>query len=561
MLPAMERPAPDPTSSPEQLATPERGMLLRSAALIAIATVASRVGGLVRESTITSLFRAGVVTDAFYMAYLIPDMIRVLVLSGILSVIFIPLFSDLAASEGLERAKRMSGQFLTLTVLVGLTCTLLGILGAPAFLWVTTLISPPAPSQDPALIPLATHLTRLLFPMLVFSGLSGLLQSVLNSLHDYRTPAWAPVWFNIVFIVLLWTVAWLQPGWLTPELLALGSVLGMVMQVVVQLPALRRAGVWFELPVLADPHWRRFVRDLPAAFIGYAALVTNAFVDRAFAFGMGDVVTTAQYLALRLQQLPNGIIAVTLVTALFPTVSQKLSLGKTEAAAEDFYLALRLAAMALIPATAFLAVLATPIVRLLFNHGEFTQVPEALPLTAEGTLSYALATFPLGAGLFTTRLFFAVHDRSTPVRLGLAAILLNYVADWYLAKVLNLGLMGLAFSSTIVSTFIFVGGLMALRHRLPGMERWLHRPETWRVLTLSGGYAVVVWGIAQVVDFSIPLVARSSRTTPEWADLLYLLMMLGGSIGFLVALGALLKVEEVQTLIRVLRRRKAAVTD
>jgi len=544
------------SSSADQLRPPSRSSLLRSAVIIAFATVGSRVGGLAREATITALFGAGVVTDAFYMAYMIPDMLRVLVLSGILSVIFIPLYADLAVREGVDRAKRMSGQFLTLTLLVGSACTIFGILSAPVFIAMTKLISPPSPDQNPELMPLATYLTRLLFPILMFTGLSGLLQSVLNSLHDYKTAAFAPIWFNVVFVVLMWGIAWTQPEWLTGEMLALASIAGMVVQVVVQLPALRRLGVWFEWPQLRDAHWVRFVRDLPAAFIGYAALVTNSFVDRAFAFGMGEVTTTAQFLSIRLQQLPIGIIAVTLVTALFPSIAQKVSLDKREEASEDFYLALRLCAMSLLPATAFLAVWCTPIVRLLFNSGKFAEVPANLHLTADGTLAYALATFPLGVGLFTTRLFFAVQDRTTPVRLGLIAIAINYVADWILVKVFELGLMGLALSSTIVSSFVFFFGLFALRQRLPGITQWGMRHETWRVLALSALYALAAWGVARGVDATIPLLSTSSNTTPKWADLLYLLSALVGSLLFLVGGAALLKVEEVKTLARVLRKRK-----
>lgn len=554
----MAAPAPAPDSG-DALRTPARGVLLRSAAVIALATIVSRILGLGRETTITSLFPTGVVTDAFYMAYSIPDLVRVLVLSGILSAIYIPLYAEVAAQQGVERAKKMAGQFLSLTVLVGLACTLLGILFAPQIIGLTSLISPPSPDQDPQLMPLAIELTRYLFPMLLFTGLSGLLQSVFNSLHDYRTPAWAPLWFNLVFIVIMLTLHWLFPDWKTPQTMCVATVLGMVCQVAVQLPALRRHGISFARPELGDPHWRKFAGLVPAAFIGYAALVTNSFVDRAFAFGLGDVVTTAQYLSLRLQQLPNGIIAVTLVTALFPTIAQKLSLGEREGAAEDLYLAIRLSATALLPATLFLIIWAAPIVRLLFNHGEFAKVPEALPLTAQGVMTYALAMYPLGAGMFVTRTFFAINDSRTPVIFGLTAIVLNYCCDYLLATILGWGLMGIALSSTIVSSYIFLGGLWVLRGQFPEMRRWLMRPETGKVLLLAVLYGAVMWGIARGCEVVLPILRGTETQTPIMADLLYLAGMMGVSLAVLAGGAVLLKMEEVQALRRVMRKRSMPV--
>ncbi|HYE77353.1 MAG TPA: murein biosynthesis integral membrane protein MurJ, partial [bacterium] len=520
------------------------------------ATILSRVTGLGRESTITGLLEVGVATDAYYMALAIPDILRYLVLSGFLGAIFIPLFADVAARRGLADAKTMAGQFLTLTVIIGTLATGVGMLLAPQFIALTQLISP-TQGTTPEMIQQAIVLTRIVFPVLLTTALMGLLAGILNSLHDYHTPAWAPIWYNLVFIAGMVGIHLAAPRYVTAETMAVVTVAGAIVQVVVQFPALARQGVHWRMPQFNDPLWRSFVTQIPAAFIGYAALVTNTFVDRAFAFGMEPVMLTAQYLSIRVQQLPVGVFTATLVTALFPSVAQKLSLGRTDEAMEDLYLGLRMCGLTLLPCTVFLMVWSVPVIRLLFNHGEFRENPRALQETAPALAAYATSLFTAAGVAFTTRTFFAIHDRRTPVVMGLSSILLNYAADYLLSKTYNLRLVGIAYSSLIVTGFSFFGSLAIISRGYPVIRRWPFRPETGKMVLLSLLYAAFAQGLAMLCNRLLPLIGPTNHLTPKLADLAYLTAMLAISVIFLLGVAALLRMEEIAVLRRILRRRRS----
>ena len=338
--------------------------------------------------------------------------------------------------------------------------------------------------------------------------------------------------------------------------MAVVTVLGTVMQVLVQLPSLKRQGIWFRSPIIRDSAWTKFIGLVPAAFIGYSALVTNSFVDKSFAFGMGEVQTTAQYLAIRVQQLPTGVFSITFVTALFPTIAQKLKLEQPREAMDDMYLAIRLCALTLFPCTIFLAVWSIPIIRLLFNHGEFAENDQALELTANALAVYALAVFTTGGSLFTTRTFFAIDDRRTPVILGITIIALNYVFDYLFASVLGWGLEGIALSNLIITSVTFFGGLTVLAGRFPEIKGWLFRKESLRVLLLSALYGGFAYGLRLLIDAAWPTVAASRHVTGKTTDLIYLVLMLVVSIAFLAGVATVLKMEEIEQIKRIIKRKR-----
>ncbi|MEO7995289.1 MAG: murein biosynthesis integral membrane protein MurJ [bacterium] len=564
--PSADPPAPEagsasPHAAHDRLHTPARGFLLRSAVVIAFATIASRVLGLGRETAITTLIGSDYHSDALYMAMVLPEIIRYLILSGVLSVIFIPLFAELASERGLEKAKLAAGQFLTLSLIAGIALSVIGSLLAPQIIWLTTLVSPPRPEQNPQLIPLSIELTRLMFPLMIFTGVSGIMQGILNSLHDYRSPAWAPIWFNLIFIVGMALCHQFWPSLVTPQVMCLMMIAGAALQALVQLGPIARQGVRWLWPEFSDPMWVRFMRLVPAAFIGYASLVTNNFVDRSFAFGMQEGSNTALWLASRVQQLPTAIFTVTLITALFPSVAQKLAQQKPAEAMDDFYLALRLCGLTLLPCMVFLWVWATPIVRVLFNHGKFQDSPDALPLTAQALAIYGLALFNTAGMMFTTRLLFAVKDNRTPVILGFLSVPINYGLDWLFTVPIHLQLGGVALSTFFVTGITFALGLAVLGRHFPVMGSWWRIPATWRVAALSATYALFGWGVAQGIEHVWPVVAASNGHTPFWGDVVYLLAAMALSLVFIVGMGALLKMEEIDVLKRIIARKRGGGGD
>jgi len=455
---------PDEIKSNGGVKIPSGRFLAFSALIVMVATILSRLLGLVREMTIAHIYGATGNTDAFYLAFNIPELIRTLIISGVLSTIFIPIFADFRENKSFEVAKRVTTEIFSFTTLIAVCTVVLGIVFAPAVIRGAEIIS--FRKIDPQTMATAIQLTRLLFPMLIFIALNGLIQGILNSLHDYKTPAFAPLIFNVAVISTLIYCKVSNPDFDNIRVLAVAVVAGVFLQYLVQLPALKSHGfILFKIPDFTHEAFVKFKDLAPAAMLGYATMVINSFVDKAIAFGLVEGGITTLYLGFRVQQLPYSIFGVTIVTVLFPLMAQHIAAKRFNDLKNAINMGVRMLAFTIIPSSVFFMAMSTTVIRVLFSHGEFQNFAQGVEWTADALKYYTFGIFPAVSLLLISRVFFSFQDTKTPLKAGAVMVVVNFCLDQLLGS--HFGIKGIAFATSIVSFLNCTILLYFLKSRLP----------------------------------------------------------------------------------------------
>jgi putative peptidoglycan lipid II flippase len=520
-------------------ATTAHGGVVRAAAVVGAATLASRILGFFRDLVVALVFGAGPATDAFFVAFRLPNLLRRLVGEGALSSAFIPVFTDYLTTrprtELIRMFRAVSGGMVV--ILAGLT--LAGVVGAPLLVRVMA----PGFFADPARGLLTVQLTRLMFPYLFFVGLGALAMGMLNAHRHFVTPALAPVMLNLAMIGAILGVA---PHLREPVFgLAIGVLVGGLGQLVIQLPALARRGL-LVAPTLDRHHpaVRRIVRLMTPVALGQSATQLNILVDTIIASFLVEGSVSYLYYADRLVEFPLGVFGIAIATAVLPTLSEQAATGNPTALRATQSFALRLAAFISLPAAVGLFVLREPLVRVLYQRGQFGPVETAQTAWALGFYAFGLVGFAsvkIGA-----QAFYALGDTRTPVKVAVAAMALNSVLAITLAFPLRHG--GLALATACAATANALALAWLLRHRLgaAGAAAVPGARAAWaRILGASGALAVALQVAAWLWP---PPVGRA-------AEALWLAGMVGGGALLYFATHAALGSEEVAYARRVLGRR------
>jgi putative peptidoglycan lipid II flippase len=435
--------------------------VVRALGSIGAATLASRIVGFVRDVIVARAFGAGPLTDAFFVAYRVPNILRRLLGEGALSTAVVPVFSDYlvtrdrAAFERLLRATR-GAALVALSVV-----TIAGMAAAP---WVVAVMAPGF-GRDPAQQSLAVTLTRRMFPYLLLVGLSALTMGTLNAHGRFFAAALGPAVLNVGMIVCVLALsAHVNPPILS---LAIGVLVGGVAQLAVQLPELRQAGLPLGVSVeLRHPALRRIGRLLLPSVFGLAGVQVTVFVNTLLASVLRPGSISYLYYADRVMEFPLGIFGIALASASLPAMSRQAAAGDTPALARTLGFALRLSFFSALPAAVGLVMLRLPITRVLFERGEFTSTDTA-------ATAWALAWYAVGLPAFSgTRIaaqtFYALGDARTPVVIGILSVAVNIG--------MAIGLMGpmahagLAFASSGSSYVNLVILLWLARGRLGGLQ-------------------------------------------------------------------------------------------
>jgi putative peptidoglycan lipid II flippase len=462
---------------------PGRAQLARRAGVVSAAVLASRTLGLVREQVFAVSFGAGKELDAFITAFRIPNLLRDLFAEGALSAAFVTTFTQELERRGESAAWRLASLVVnTLAAVVAPLC-LLGIWFAPA---ITRAIAPGF-AEVPGKLELTVHLTRIMFPFLLLVALAAVAMGILNTKHRFGIPAAASAFFNLGSIAGgLTCVAWLAPGYLSgvlgavrgtvmppdPDLtaraitgMALGILVGGLLQLLVQLPSLRRVGYRYR-PVMApnDPALRQVIRLMAPATIGAAAVQLNVFVNNNFASYLGNGPVSWLNVAFRFMQLPIGLFGVAIGTVTLPVVSRHAARGDAEAMRASLSHALELVALLCIPAAAGLAWFGVPVIGLLYEHGRFT--PADTAAAAHALAGYAVGLAGYAGIKVLAPAFYALDEARTPMRVSVLSIAVNYALNWLFVRVLGFGATGLALSTSLVALANCVILLVLLRRRL-----------------------------------------------------------------------------------------------
>ena len=464
----MENP-PDMTTPPPAGDSGHSRRIARSTAVFSLATAVSRVLGLMREMVSAYFFGISGAINAFTVAIQIPNLVRALVADAALSGAFVPVFSELLERGEKKRAWRVASTLFWLTLLVLGGITALFILLAPLLM---RPFGQPGGDYD-----LAVGLSRVLFPIVVLLGLSGIVVGILNTYHHFALPALAPVAWNLVIILgLVIGVPRIEDENAQLYLYAGVVVLGTLVQLLLPIPWLRKLDGSLTLVIdWRDPAVRRVLTLMLPVTLTIGLVNVNFLVDTLFASRLLDpeLAPAAIDKAFRLYMLPQGVFAVAVTTVLFPMLARLAARGDTAGLRRSLDSGLRQIAFLLVPAGLLSIVLAEPIVRLVYQRGEFTA--ENTEIVAQCLQAFSIGLVFNGWMLILNRSFYAVQTNWTPTAIALGAVGLNAVLDTILYR---LGIWGIPFATSTVNIVAATVLLVMMRRRL-GLE---HVGRTLRIV-------------------------------------------------------------------------------
>jgi putative peptidoglycan lipid II flippase len=471
--------------------------LARSTAIFSLATGLSRILGLVREIVASYYFGVAGKVNAFTVAFQVPNLIRALVADAALSSAFVPVFTELLEKGERKRAWRVASSLFWL-MLLGLTAlTALFVLLAP---WIIDLFGNPGGDKQ-----LAVGLSRVLFPIVTFLGVFGIVVGILNSYEHFSVPALTPVFWNLAIIAGL-VIGVPRADTIDAKLYvyAVSILIGTAIQVFLPLPWLR--GRDDRLRVLVDwhdPAVRRVLKLMVPVTLGLGLINVNAVVDSIFASRLinGELAPTAIDKAFRLYMLPQGMFSVAIATVLFPSLSRLAARGDTAGFRSTVALGLRQIAFLLVPASVVSAVLAEPITRIVYQRGAFE--PSQTPVVAGALAAFSAGLFFNGTMLMLNRAFFSLQSNWTPTIVALGNLALNAALD---AVFYRFGVWGLPLATAVVNIAGTVVLLLLLRRRLGRIEFGETADSTVRIVgasaVLAGVSFAVWWGLDRAVGRS-----------------------------------------------------------
>lgn len=440
--------------------------LAKSAGLNSLATLSSRLLGLVRDSVLAYLFGTGMAADAFYIASRLPNLVRDLFAEGAMSAAFVPTFTRYLKTDGRAAAWRLGNLVLNGLILATGLIVIVGIIFAEPLL----LLMPDdfADADGGAKLELTVQLARLTMPFLTLVAIAVALAGMLNSLRRFFIPALSPALYNVAVIIS--AVAFVpvaqRLGWHPIFGVAVGSLLGGVLQIATQVPSLYREGFRYQ-PILSfsDPGMRTILTLMGPATLGVAAGQINVLVNTVLAAGDQGAVSSLQY-AFRLMYLPIGLFGVAIATVSLPEVARQATSASFDELRRTVSSSLRMMLMLCVPAAAGLIALAGPIVELIYERGQFdaastTATATALMFYAPGVIGYSIVKI-------VAPCFYALQNARTPVIISLTTIAVNIVLNLTLFPIM--GFQGLALGTSVASVFNAVALLVFLSRRIDGID-------------------------------------------------------------------------------------------
>ncbi|HEY1448088.1 MAG TPA: murein biosynthesis integral membrane protein MurJ [Caulobacteraceae bacterium] len=524
----------------------------RSAGIVGLAVIASRLFGLVREQVFAAMFGAGKLLDVYLASFQIPNLLRDLFAEGALSIAFTTMFTTAWDTEGEKPAWELANLILSAMIfLMGALCVI-AIAAAPLLVELTNYGYHTVPGK----FELTVRLTRLLFPFILFVSLAAAVMGMLNARFVFGVPASASTVFNIVSIVAGVCLAlaldptarasWPHPRFTERALfgVSLGVLLGGLAQLAVQLPSLFRLGFRFRWRLsLKDPRLAQLWRLMWPSVIAGAAVQVNVLVNGNFASEINGGRSWL-FCAFRLAQLPIGLFGVSLATVTLPAVTRAFARRDMAAFGHTARDSLRLCWFLALPAAAGLAFLARPIIGLIYQHGRFSAHDTAQ--TAFALQAYAVGLAGYAAIRVLTPCFYALGLPKTPLRISLIGIALNLALNTLNATVIGLGHVGLALTTSAVALVNFLQLMSAISKQVDmgGFRQWV----------LFIARCALAAGLCGLVAFEINHLVELS-TTSYLLRGLGLAAAIGASVPVYFGAAQALRLQESADAWRMIRRR------
>jgi len=522
----LDAPATPPSCGPRSTHT---GRIVRSTGVLVLATALSRVLGLVLTLLIARRFGTLAQSQAFVVAYRLPNVFRDLVAEGAMASAVVPVLSWYRAKENADEFWRLSQALLTQMVLFLIGLGAVGSLAAPQLV---PLIAPGFAS-DPEKLALTIRLTRILFPFITLVGLWAYFMGLLNALHHFAIPALGPAILNIVMIVAcVWVVPHTTPGILA---LAGGVLIGGVIQVLIQIPVAMRLGFRWRWR-FAHPGAGEILQLLGPRMVGSAVYQANVLIDTMLA-SLGRVVgegaVAAIFFANRLVQLPLALFGTASAQACLPLLAEQAAHHELKAFRSTLLSVIRMVAFVILPSSVGLMVLAHPIVSGLFERGAFDH--RATMMTAQALSYYSLGLLAYAINKVLTGAFYALRDTRTPVVLAAEAVGVNVLMCLGLMWPLRIGGLALAAALSNTMNTYRLARRMETRLALP-----LLQPAAGSLLRMTAASLFMGFGCWVVWTMS-GLIARPWLGLP--------LIVLIGLVLYMLAC-RILRIEELSTVFR-----------
>lgn len=465
-------------------------------------TMLSRITGLIREVLIARAFGASVYTDAFFIAFRIPNLLRRLFAEGAFSQAFVPILAEFKNQRGEQETRELVDNVATVLVWTLFLTALLGIAAAPVVVYFMA----SGLKSDPLAFSASVQMTRIMFPYIAFMSFVALAGGILNTWREFRIPAFTPVLLNLSFIV---AALFLAPYLSEPiYALAIAVLVGGVLQVAIQLPALRRVGMLPSLSLrlgkaFAHPGVRRVLRlMLPATFavsVAQISLIINSNIASHLQQGSVSWLSYAD----RLMELPTGLLGVALGTILLPSLSKAHSLGDTVEYSGLLDWGLRLTFLLALPAGMALAVLAEPITSTLFHYGKFDAL--SVNMTSRALVAYGIGLIGLILVKILAPGFYARQDIRTPVKIAIGVLIATQLMNLvFVPFIAHAGLaLSIGLGACLNAGFLYAG----LRRK----EIYTPRPGWALFMARLAGAAFLMAGIAATMAAQFDWIALQAQ--------------------------------------------------
>lgn len=519
----------------------DKEQILKSAGVITSITILSRILGYLRDQRITFILGTSRAADAFVLAYRIPNLLRRLVGEGAMTAAFIPIFAEYLTHHTREEVWEFADRLFWTLTLVLAVLTGLGIYFSAEVIRAFTLLSP-----EPTQWGLAVYLNRIIFPYCLFICLAALASAILNSFHAFALPAATPIILNLTIIAAslpIFVNYFREPA----VALAMGVVAGGVLQLAMQIPALRRRGMNFRPGIsFAHPGIRSVGKLMLPGFIGIGIYQVNIFIDTIFASSLAEGSISSLYVADRVMELVLGGYAIAVATAILPIMSRQAAERDYDAMKKTFAFSLRIVSFITIPAAVGLIVLRRPIITVLFEHGQFSL--RSTEMTAWALMFFSMGLPAFAAVKIIVPAFYSLKDTRTPVLVAAGAVLSNLIFILLFIRPLQNG--GLALATALSAYLNFFTLLVILRHRFGPLGEW----EVLRSLVRVGVASALMGGLIWLGLHFLEFFMRAGFL----GELALLVLLIGAGTGSYLLFAWLLRCEELSELYGLAVRRRAA---
>ncbi|MEX0971754.1 MAG: murein biosynthesis integral membrane protein MurJ [Solirubrobacterales bacterium] len=518
---------------------PERrpGRIARSTAFFSIATAASRVAGLGREIVAAGFYGVSGPMSAFTLAFQLPNLIRALFADAALQPAFVPIFTEQLEKKNYREAFRLASTLLLLVTLVLGAVTALFVLLAPVLM---PLI---APGFEGALLDLTVTLSQVLFPILILLGASGVVVGILNSYDRFGAFAIAPLFWNLTIIAALVLITPQLEGQDRIYAYAIGVLAGTLVQLLIVAFDLRNTPFKFAWSFeWRNRDVRRVLMLMLPVTLSLGLINFNLIVNSLFGSLVSDQAPAAIDKAFRIYLLPQGIFSVAIATVLFPTLARFASRGAFDDLRATMANGMRQILFVLVPAAAAVLVLSEPMIRLVYERGEFSADDTLLVSTALFWFAFSLPTN--GLFLLLSRTFFSLQRPWLPTAIAAGNLIVTALGALALY---NLGVGGIVAATAIATAVSVIAQMVVLRRLLGGLELGRLLDAGLRITLAAAALAAVSFAVWDVLDSAFG------------RGLLGQIVSLGTALalGGLVYLGVakLLRIAELEQLTRLVRRR------